>query len=190
MARFEDRLWRELVDQHGHVLAAAPAPAAAPAAPRRLRRAPVAAIAVAVAVALAALLIGLGRGGSGSSAYAVVTNPDGTVTVTISELIGVAPANQRLRELGLPVAVAEVTKSCPVKPGAVHSADLPPAVSDRISETVGGPGNPGVRVDPAAIPAGDTLLLTAHERRPGLIALRELVIEGAPPSCMPPGPGE
>jgi hypothetical protein len=190
VARFEDRLFAELVEQHGQLLADAPARAIAPAAPRRVRRTPIAAIALAIAVALAALVIGLSRGGGGSSAYAVVTNPDGTVTVTISELIGVGPANVRLKQLGLPVAVAAVRKGCPVKPGEVHPADVPPDVSDRIAESVGGPGNPGVRVDATAIPAGDTLLLTANERRPGFIALRELVIEGAPPPCVPPGPGE
>jgi len=188
VARFEDRLFRELVEQHGSLLTEPPA--AAPVLPRRLRRRPAVAIALALAVALAAIVIGLSRGGGGTNAYAVVTNPDGTVTVTISELVGVAPADERLHELGLPVSVAAVTEDCPVERSELHRADVPPEVMSRIVETVSPAGRTGVRIDPSAIPAGDTLLLSANERRAGVIALRELLIEGSAPSCVPPGPGE
>jgi hypothetical protein len=188
VARFEDRLWNEIVEQHGGLLAQAPA--RAPVRPRRLRRrAPLAAIGLALAAGLAALVIGVGRN-AGTSAYAVVANPDGTVTVTIRELEGVAPANRRLTMLGVPVRIAAVTADCPAAAHPLKPAPLPLASARRAFEFEGPPGEPSARVDPAAIPKGDTLLLSAAERRPGIVSLRGLVIEGEAPPCRPPGPGE
>ena len=183
MSRFEDRLWGELVEQHGALLAEAPA--RVPSAGRRFGRAPVAAVALAVVIALVALVIALGRGGR-ASAYAVVKNADGTVTITINELEGVAPANQRLEQLGVPVRIPSVERWCPTTRAELKSARLSPARSREISEPTGGVGRYSLRVDPAAIPSGDTLVLTAHEVRPGLTYLRSLVIEGAAPRCLAP----
>lgn len=190
MSRFEDRLWSELVEQHGALLAepAARVPSAPPAA-RRFRRAPAAAVALAMLAALVALVIALGHGG-GTSAYAVVTNPDGTVTVTIDELVGVEPANERLEALGLPVRIPSVKAGCPTSRAELKPANVPAGRSRQIAEPTGGPGHYSLRIDPAAIPRGDTLVLTAHEVRPGVIFLRSLVIEGAAPSCLAPEPGE
>ncbi len=187
MSRFEDRLWAELVEQHGAVLSEQPVLVQTPA--RRFRRGPVAAVALAIAVALAALVIGLGRGGA-TSAYAVVTNPDGSVTVTIKELVGVEPANQRLQELGLPVAIPPVRADCPTSQTELRPAPLTVEQSRRTFEPLGGHGAYSIRIDPAAIPAGDTLVLRAYELPSGLIAMRALVVEGPAPSCLAPGPGE
>jgi hypothetical protein len=190
VARFEDRLWNELVEQHGALLAEPPAAIHAPARePRRVRRGPLAALGLALAAGLAALVIGLGSHG-GSSAYAVVPNADGTVTVTISELVGVEPANLRLQELGLPVRVAPVQHGCPVSRRQLPYVRLPFDQTRALYETLGGPNGVSLRIDPAAIPHGDTLLLTANELRPGVVSLRGLVIEGAAPSCVAPVPGE
>lgn len=187
MARFEDRLWAELAEQHGAVLAEQPVLVHAP--PRRLRRRPLAALALALAVALAALVIALGRGG-GTSAYAVVTNPDGTVTVTIRELAGVEPANQRLEELGVPVRIPPALSDCPTSRADLRSAHLTPAQSRRVFEPVGGHGAYSLRIDPQAIPPGDALVLRAYELTPGVTAMRALVIEGPAPSCLAPDPGQ
>jgi hypothetical protein len=188
MPRFEDRLWNELVEQHGALLAETPAPV--PSRRRLRRRAPIAAIALALAAALVALLIGLGKGGGGASAYAVVTNPDGTVTVTIDELVGVEPANQRLQELGVPVRIPPVQPGCPTRRTDLQPAHLPPDRTRDIFEPTGGHGTSSLTIDPAAIPPGDTLVLRAHELRHGVVALRALVMEGAAPSCLAPAPGE
>lgn len=191
MARFEDRLWNELVEQHGALLAEPPAQIHSPARRRgRVRRGgPLAALGLALAAGLAALVIGLSANG-GSSAYAVVTNPDGTVTVTVSELVGVGPANERLTELGLPVRIAPVQDGCPVSRRQLPFVHLPPEQTRALYETLGGRGGVSLRIDPSAIPHGDTLLLSAHELRPGFVALRGLVIEGAAPSCVAPVAGE
>ena len=55
---------------------------------------------------------------------------------------------------------------------------------------MGGNGGYSVRIDPTAIPSGDTLLLRAYELPSGLIAMRALVIEGPAPSCLAPDPGQ
>ncbi len=190
MARFEDRLFAELVEQHGALLARPPARAAVAPRPRPLRRrGPIAAFGLAVAAAIAALAIGLSHN-TGTSAYAVVANPDGTVTVTIREIEGVAPANQRLVMLGVPVRVAPVTQGCPVTRERLPSVQLPPEEARKIYEPEPGPAGFSVRVDPAAVPHGDTVLFTAREVRPGLVVLRELLIEGSAPSCVAPVRGE
>ncbi|HXB15114.1 MAG TPA: hypothetical protein VNV44_05150 [Solirubrobacteraceae bacterium] len=192
MARFEDRLWTALVEQHGALLAEAPAaPLRAPAVrPRRLRRVPalVAGAATILAIVLA-LVIGLGSN-RGASAFAVVTNSDGTVTVTIGELVGVTPADERLQQLGLPVRVVPVTAGCPTVPAQLRQAMLSPEEFRGIYQLAGGEQVASVRIDPSRIPHGDTLILRATERPGGAVALRALVIEGAAPPCLPPSPGE
>lgn len=189
MSRFEDRLWAELVEQHGALLTE-PAAAGVPAraARRRSRWTPAAAGALALAAALVALVIGLGHGG-GTSAYAIVTNPDGTVTVTINELVGVEPANQRLQELGVPVAIPPIEQGCLTTRAELRDARVPPDRARGIFEPTGH-GMASLRIDPGAIPPGDTLLLSAREVRRGVIWLRGLVIEGPPPACVAPEPGE
>lgn len=187
MARFEDRLWSELVEQHGAALAEQPV--LVTSAPRRLHRGPIAAIGLAVAIALAAVVIGLSRGG-GASAYAVVANPDGTVTVTINELVGVEPANERLQQLGVPARIPPVTAGCTTSSADLRSARLTPEQSRKAFEPIGGNGAYSVRIDPKGIPAGDTLVLRAYELPSGLISMKALLIEGPAPSCLTPDRGQ
>jgi hypothetical protein len=187
VARFEDRLWAELVEQHGAVLAERPILVHAP--PRRVRRGPIAAVALAVAIALAALVIALGHSG-GTSAYAVIANPDGTVTLTIREIAGVQPANERLEELGIPASIPPTRSDCPTSSSHLRSAHLTPEESRKTFEPEGGHGSYSIRIDPKAIPSGDTLVLKAYELPSGAIAMQAAVIEGPAPSCLAPDPGQ
>jgi hypothetical protein len=190
VARFEDRLFAEIVEQHGALLAQPPVHVAAPPRVRPLRRrGPIAALGLAIAAGIAALVIGLAHN-AGTSAYAVVTNPDGTVTVTIREIEGAAPASDRLAMLEVPVRVAPVTAGCPVTREQLPSVQLPPSEARKIYAPEPGPDGFSARIDPAAVPPGDTVLLTAREVRPGFVLLRELLIEGAAPSCVAPVAGE
>ncbi len=192
MARFEERLWAELVEQRGVLLAEAPsAQLRAPAVrPRRVRRVPALAGAAATILAIVlALVIGLGSN-RGASAFAVVTNADGTITVTIGELVGVTPADRRLEELGLPVRVVPVTAGCPFDPAQLRQARLSPDQFRGIYQIAEGERATSVRIDPSQIPHGDTLIVRATERTHGVVALRALVVEGAAPPCLPPAPGE
>jgi hypothetical protein len=187
VSRFEDRLWSELVEQHGAALVEQPV--IVHTRPRRVRRGPVAVVGLALAAALAVLVIAFGHGG-GTSAYAVVTNPDGTVTVTIRELAGVQPANERLEELGVPARIPPTRSDCPTSGADLRAAHLTPEQSRKTFEPEGGHGSVSIRINPKAIPSGDTLVLKAYELPSGLIAMRAIVIEGPAPACLAPDPGQ
>ncbi len=207
MSRFEDRLWAELVEQHGALLADAPAlPVMATPAGRARRarrvghahRAPSlrARLAMAGTLALAisaALVIAIGglRSGGGSAAYAVVQNPDGTVSVTIREIVGVDGASSKLTSLGVPVRVARTAKGCNPRAEGYVPARLRPSVSHRIAVLTGGPGHASIVVDPAAIPPGDTVLIGAQPfgsgpRRESKVGLSVSFFKGRAPDCVRP----
>jgi hypothetical protein len=193
VARFEERLWGELVEQHGALLA--DAPARAPIAGRdsrwvspRRRWAPAVAVATTAAVALAAIVIGLGSGSRTSSAFAVVRNADGTVSVTIAELAGVDGADARLAALGVPARVVRSEGSCPTRPGEFK----PARITGEQSQAAARPSGPGsVVIVPGAVPAGDTVVIGARELPPHsgatVVGLEFEVYEGATPPCLPIG---
>src|SRR5215469_604161 len=52
--------------------------------------------------------------GGAAQAFAVTPHPDGTVTVSISDLSGVSGANARLQDLGDRVVVVPVRAGCPL----------------------------------------------------------------------------
>jgi hypothetical protein len=192
MSRFEDRLWDELVEQHGALLLEPP-PAALPRTlvpvgrtSRALRRLlPIAALGTALAGVIAALVIGLGGGGVGTPAYAVTANGDGTVTVTIREIVGIEGANAKLAALGVPVRVVPVKPDCP----AVGKGSAPDRVSPEREHTVLSPvgpaGSASVKITPAAIPSGDTLVLGARQLDAGAIALGGALYKGPGRDCLP-----
>ncbi len=103
---------------------------------RRRRRA----LAGAAIAALGALCLALAIGGSGGGvqpAYAVTVNPDGSVALSVRELLGVGPANARLARLGVRARLVRRETSCTARvrgtllpPGELgretHSLRLPP----------------------------------------------------------------
>ncbi|MCW3032671.1 MAG: hypothetical protein QOK19_705 [Solirubrobacteraceae bacterium] len=191
MPRFEERLWAELVEQHGSLLADVPPRTVAPVRrhvrPRRRRLVPVAAVGLALAAGLAAIVIGLGSGG-GTSAYAVLSNPDGTVSVTIKELVGVRGASETLASLGVPVRVVPSQRTCPTRPGQFKPARLTAEQSQRISTLAGPADTASVVITPSAIPAGDTVVIGARALSSaaglGAVGLEIAVYEGAAPTCL------
>lgn len=156
---FEDRLWADLVRDHGPRLAAMPRRATTlrNARPWLLGGSAIAIIGTAVALALALTAT------NPAPAYAVTSNPDGTVTVTIHELIGVAGANAQLARLGVPARVVPgcANAAAPVPPpaGPKHLR-LPPS---RSRGPVIPEGFSAVTIRPDAIPSDDTLVIAAHE---------------------------
>ncbi|HXD54670.1 MAG TPA: hypothetical protein VN618_07950 [Solirubrobacteraceae bacterium] len=206
MSRFEDRLFAELVEQHGALLTDAPAralPASGQARrparvrlplPLRLRLpagrlVPAGALAFALAAALAAIVIGFGSGGGGGTpAYAVVSNGDGTVSVTVRELVGVTGANEALRTLGVRARVVHSERACPTQPGEYALARLSSEQSERIAHGGAPSGEPSVVLDPSAIPPGDTVVIGArvleHRRALTVTGLEIAIYEGAVPPCL------
>ena len=109
MSRFKDRLWRELLREHGADLAKMTRPAA-----RRGRRARprvlagttagLAGVGIVLALALSAA--------SSSPAFAVTPIRDGTVQVVIKRLSGISGANMKLASLGIRARIVEVLAGC------------------------------------------------------------------------------
>ena len=184
MSSFQDRLWGELVEQHGALLADALPRTPAPVRARRRRLAPVAALGLALAAALAAAVIGLSSGG-GAPAYAVTSNPDGTITVTIGELAGVTGADETLASLGVPVRVVRSEAGCPIRRGEYDSVRLSPAQFQRISKPGRHARSAAIVITPSAIPAGDTVVIGARELATGVVGLQTTLYRGATPPCLP-----
>jgi hypothetical protein len=113
----------------------------------------------AVIVAVAALESG---GGSPPAAYALTQNPDGTVTLTLSEVLGVEPADDQLAKLGIPVVVAKI------EPGCDETGELVRPTAPRYGEMIEpaktGPGFGGLTwvIHPSLIPPGDSLRLSVQ----------------------------
>jgi hypothetical protein len=176
MSRFEDRLWSDLAGAYGSQLALV-----SPLQQRRSRRAPALALALVLVVAIVAVLV-LAPGTSTPSAYAVSRNPDGTLTVTIDELAGVAGANAELAALGAAARVVAVQQDC-------ASSARPIAIEMNTYARMAHVEGQGVTIQPAAIPAGDTLVLAVHTIG-GVVALSVGLYHEAAPTCLPPGSGQ
>lgn len=198
VSRFEDRLLAELLEQHGAVLADAPVLPQIPARRARARSwlglparrlLPAGALALALATALVALVTGLGSGGGGvTPAYAVVQNGDGTVTVTIRELLGIDGANRELRTLGVRARVVPSEGSCQTDPAQFRQARISEELSRRIVTPVFLAGAPSVVIEPSAIPADDTVVIGVRtldtQGEPAATGLETAIYEGAAPPCL------
>jgi hypothetical protein len=174
MSKFTDRLWRELMREHRAELERIDRPAAArrrPALPRRL----LAGTSVGLAGAGTAIALAIGAASS-TPAFAVTKNPDGTVSVTINKLTGVAGANQRLAQMNVRAVAVPVVAGCEGAP--------PPAAMRALLYKVHAAAAAGgtVKIDPKQIPAGKSLVLAAG---PGRVNIAQLYRGKArtAPSC-------
>src|ERR1700686_2632821 len=103
----------------------------------------------------AAIAVVLLSAGTGSSAYAVSTHSDGTVTLTMTELVGISDANTALAKLGVRATVVKIEPGCTA---SVDKVPLPPELVAKIAY----PEKQGLTIQPRLIPPGDSLLLTAQ----------------------------
>jgi hypothetical protein len=162
------------------------------AASNRMGRGRVLAVAAA-ALSLAAVIVAiaaLGSGGGGpTAAYAVTQNPDGTVTLTLSEVLGVEPANEQLARLGVPVVVAKIEPGCDERGETVRPTE--PRLNEMIEPAKSGPGLGGLTwvIHPSVIPPGDSVRLSVQldpdSSIPALGAGMAL-FRGAAPRCSRP----
>ncbi len=143
-------------------------------------------------------------GGDSQPAYAVAVRSDGSVALTLSEIVGVGPANARMVELGVPVRLARAEEDCKARgrrvslsgagEGERTRAPIPEGHGSprrreailvamrlrseralarllRMADVQRGAGKPGVVrmiIHPAAVPAGDTLLLAFRDTGHGV----------------------
>jgi hypothetical protein len=199
MSRFQERLWGELVREHATTLAH-PARTRYPSRrlsivePRTLplRRQPsargwlvrqrgkLAAGVVALAAALAATVSLLATTGTAPSvAYAVTRSPDGTITISISELKGVDGANEQLVKLGVDVRVLPELADCSSTATTVR---IPPELAGKMAHGVRG----GIAIQPGLIPPGDTLVIGARQIG-WFVGLGYSLYRGVLPTCIRAG---
>ena len=178
MSKFEDRLWMELVREHGPDLAQIRTPT------RRARRRPRPRLLVGTTLGLAGIgtILALALGAASSSpAFAVTRNPDGTVTVRVTRFGGIAGANARLAALGVRAKAVQVTAGCTAARGSwVARRPKPQRVvaRGRLQRLI-----VTARFDPKQIPAGHTLVLAAVRAGVAARVAPIHLIRGQPPTC-------
>ena len=186
--RFIDSLGRELMDAFTRRQPVA-----------KLHRPPRVAVAAGGALALITAIVAVVLGTAGSRAtpaYAVTRNADGSVTLTVTELVGVRGANEQLARLGVPVVVARLEPGCTATGEVVESSS--PQEHDIVEiEKPGGPGGQRWVIHPRAIPAGDTVQIWARYANEGkpvtidgrtgyAVAGGSTIFRGPAPTCVRP----
>ncbi|MFD8597439.1 hypothetical protein ACFV1L_20795 [Kitasatospora sp. NPDC059646] len=179
-SHFEQRLGEELA-----ALAAERAGAATAARRGVLRRRPLlAALAVGAAAVATALVLPMALGGEhgGNAAYAVTQESDGTIALQLRDPAALPDLVATLQRYGVRATGIEEART-------PEECTLPEPVGTRAQSDRVRPGDgPGtVRIDPALVPPGSTVLLTAGRVEiPGgvLNSFRAVVVENVP-ACVP-----
>ncbi len=202
MTTIEDRLWADLIQEPGADWALATAqPLRRPRSPRR---APLAAGAFVLFAAIVAAAITLTASTSTTPAYAVTLNPDGSVSVTLTEVLGVRGANEALARLGVRARIAHIEAGCTQT--GVKARLAPGGAAHEQQEQIvepqkDGEGLAGINmiIHPDAIPPGDTALITAqlddsgrpvatsHGKPVSAASWTVGLYRGAAPTCQRPG---
>ena len=185
MTEFEDRLIEDLLNEHGSALAVLDRPA-----PRRRSHRPLwigtgAAVAVAGAVAVGLTLTGAGD----APAYAVTQNANGTVTLSVTKVVGITGANDELRRLHLPVVIAPLDDSCQYQ--WAQESSMAAILTHMNPTTVDGVHQLTFALD--RIPAGDTLVVSVGplsrnspllppDGKGSMVVVSGLAV-GRPPTC-------
>jgi hypothetical protein len=181
MTKFEDRLFEQLMAEHGHDLRAVQRPAPAR---RRVRR-PVwlASGAAGVVAAVTAAVMALASAPA-MAAYSV-TQHDGTVSVSVYRVSGVAGANAALHKMRARVVVVPVRPGCPPI-GSLPRPHPAPHPAVWVKAGVGKNGHRSVSVKiKGSIPAGDTMILafTGNLHSGGSVGAGG-IITGPVPRCV------
>jgi hypothetical protein len=178
MRNFEDRLFDELMHEHGAGLTAQPAHRT-----RRVAR-PVwlsGGVLAAAGVTAGGLVM---FGGGGAPAFAVTQNSNGTVGIALHDTSAIAGANAKLHSLGDNVVIV------PVEPGCEPLSSLPRVPNlqgHRVSE--GGTRNAAgqITVKVTGIPAGDIAVVAIQQTAQGVESATVITTPPAP-TCVAPLP--
>ena len=181
MSKFTDRLWREIVREHGADLRELERPSARHGRGGRMPRLLAGTGLVGVAGAGAALAIALSAAGT-SPAFAVTRNGDGSYSVGISNWRAIPLANARLRALGLRAQLVRVMSDCTsAPPGAMPETQVVPTSALARAKMLA-----AARIVPKQIPLGRTLMVPAIKQGRLIGLAKALAVSGAVPSCLPP----
>ena len=191
MSKIEQKLWMDLM--HESEAARALAARQPPAVPWRPSRSQLLAAAVALIAGVLAVALTLASGTRTTSAYALTANPDGSVRLTVSEVVGVRGANEALTKQGVRARIAQLEAGCTQAGELDRSHD-----SALLVEPHKGAGKGFAGIDlvirATAIPQGDTLLITAqlnppvdyHGTATSSVSTSWGLYRGAAPTCRPP----
>jgi hypothetical protein len=114
-------------------------------------------------------------------AYAVTSNPDGTVTFTVHDLVDPSAATRDLHRAGLNATVLNAGEpgTCPGSTPHGHLVDGLILPGNATGETI--------TVRPDHVPAGETLLLTVARQRGGDgVAIGTTLVAQPAPTCYAP----
>jgi len=181
MSSFEDRLWTDLVREHGAALTAARR-----SAPQRKRARPLllsGSVALAATIAVVVLAV---TASDTTPAFAVIVNQDRTVTVTVRQLSDRPQVNRKLRSLGVRARIVPLSPSCRY---ALHTGGpgqpVTPATEPLSGSNLGPIGAWKVVIIPNRIPLGHTLVLAPRRISNGY-EMADATVRGPGPSCSSP----
>lgn len=188
MSEFKDRLWRDLVREHGSRLDQLPGHEGGG---HRAQRRLLAGGTVGLAGAGTVLALVLSAASS-PPAFAVSRNSDGSVTLIFRQLTAIRQANVRMAQMGIPVRAVAVQADCaPAKSAATLTAWRNVRAAHAQTLIARGNALPALadaRIETAKIPPGKVLLLAAFRKagKLNVTAVRTMSVATAP-GCLPPG---
>lgn len=173
MSSFEDGLWERLVEEHDAHLVSLGGTRRKGRPRGVLVGGSVAACAATVTVAV---VLAAGATTGTSPAYALTDNPDGTVTVTISDLATAVPElNARFAQMGIDATVVPIEPGCTTNDPALF-------VNSQETMTTTLTLTPGHEY----LAPGDTGVLAAEQLSDGEVALAVEAMKPPVPSCFSP----
>jgi hypothetical protein len=130
-----------------------------------------------IASLAAAVVVALGVFSAGA-AYAVTTNPDGTVTVTLSQFSALPALNHEFAQEGLPLKAVPATADCPFNPArGLNPGPRGPGLAPTDTITIG--------TSEIASEGGVGVIGVSQAATPGRLLMMDVGVRAdAVPSCI------